>query len=350
MNWHHSRVYLGAQVAGRSLFARSVNAFLRGLNEFRLPLVAIRERPSIIQVKDRFLVALLGLLTARLLKVPFCFWLSYPYHEEDLERARKGTGIRRWFLYARAAYIRKILRILLRSADHVFAQSQKMVGTLVSMGGDSRRLTAVPMGVDVERIQQALEVPAMPDRDCICYLGALSRYRQLDMLIDALAIVRRSQARVRLLLVGSGEIPADEQLLLNRAAALGISDAVTITGQLPQPEAWQHVRGSLIALSPLRASTVWQVSSPTKVAEYLALERPVVVTDVADQAELVDEFGAGEVVAWSAESFAAGILRILERPEDALARASEAGKAVLCRRSYDTLATRVEGVYRGLLR
>lgn len=39
MNWHHSRVYLGAQVAGRSLFARSVNAFLRGLNEasaFRL--------------------------------------------------------------------------------------------------------------------------------------------------------------------------------------------------------------------------------------------------------------------------------------------------------------------------
>jgi len=71
---------------------------------------------------------------------------------------------------------------------------------------------------------------------------------------------------------------------------------------------------------------------------------------VADQAELVDEFGAGEVVAWSAESFAAGILRILERPEDALARASEVGKAVLCRRSYDTLATRVEGVYRGLLR
>lgn len=110
------------------------------------------------------------------------------------------------------------------------------------------------MGVDVERIQQALKIP-QSQTNCRPSLGALSRYRQLDMLIDALAIVRRSQARVRLLLVGSGEIPADEQLLLNRAAALGISDAVTITGQLPQPEAWQHVRGSLIALSPLRAST-----------------------------------------------------------------------------------------------
>lgn len=59
------------------------------------------------------------------------------------------------------------------------------------------------------------------------------------------------------------------------------------------------------------------------------------VTDVADEQELVDEFGAGEVVAWSAESFAAGILRILERPEDALARASEAGRTP----SYAAVAT-----------
>lgn len=58
-----------------------------------------------------------------------------PVSRKTLSAPEKGTGIRRWFLYARAAYIRKILRILLRSADHVFAQSQKMVGTLVSMGG-----------------------------------------------------------------------------------------------------------------------------------------------------------------------------------------------------------------------
>ena len=58
---------------------------------------------ELIQIRDRFFVAPLALLVARLRGIKFCYWLSYPYPESRMTEAREGRARFAWlgWLYGR---------------------------------------------------------------------------------------------------------------------------------------------------------------------------------------------------------------------------------------------------------
>lgn len=315
-----------------------------------------RTRYDAIQVRDMSVTALAGLAIARLRGVPFFYWLSFPHSEDQVARARKrgpGAGMRYWFPLIQGLFGQWVLyRLVLPRADHVFVQSIQMQHDVAARRIPWERMTAVPMGVDIEAAATGVVAPAtdarLQNRRVLVYLGTLDPLRQIEVLFAMLVQVRQHVPNALLVLVGDTSDAGHRNWLQSEAQRLGVANCVIFTGWLPSIQAWAYVRAAEIGLSPFPRSFLLDSASPTKAIEYLALGLPVVANDNPDQAEVIGESGAGRCVPLEPESFAQAVIELLQ---DASLR-REMGKRgrtyVLGRRSYGHIAARVAERYRAL--
>jgi glycosyltransferase involved in cell wall biosynthesis len=352
--WEAGRIWVGATDPGTSLLHRirkhlySIGADLKLFGWLR------SGRYDLLIVKDKFLSGILGLLAARLYRRPFVYWLSYPFAEAYIERARDGTARYPWLYLIRGHVFRMLLyRVLLPHADHVFVQSTQMRRDVTAQGIQSNKLTAVPMGVlpTMFSVQEApLVRRILPvDRPCILYLGTLARSRHLDFLLRVHERVRVTVPAALLYFVGRGDHPSDEEFLAREASKLGLRDAVVMTGQLPRREALALVAEADVCVSPFHPSTVLNSTSPTKLVEYMAMSKPVVANDHPEQRLLIGESGAGYCVPYEEAAFADGILKLLGDPEGARRMGQRGRQYALAHRSYDVIGRDVEADLRRII-
>lgn len=316
---------------------------------------ADRARYQAIQVRDMPLVALIGLLAARIKRLPFFYWMSFPAPEGQILLARQrglSAGLVRFLfplLWRGWTYWFLLYRIVLPRADHVFVQTDTMRDGLVARGIAKERLTSVVMGVDLEACRPEAVAPERDPRldgkRVLVYLGTLARGRRIDILLDMLRILRRQFPDVVLALVGEAEDEVQEKWLRRRARELGVEAATIWTGWLPIEHGWRYVRAAEVGLSPIPRGPLLDCGSPTKVLEYLALGVPVVANDNPDQERVLREGGGGLCVPLTAQDFAQAVSRLLA--DEGLRRAMAAsGQAhVRAARGYDTLAKRVAEKY-----
>ena len=305
-----------------------------------------------IQVRDLALTAVVALLVARVRGIPFFFWMSFPMCEAQIARARMLTmkaGSRFWFPFLQGILGRWALKsVVLRGADHVFVQSDRMRSEVVAAGVPVERVTAVPMGVDIEEI---LSMPSVPrecgDRDpmMIVHLGVLEASRQSELLLDVLFLVRQKYPAAQLRCVGGAENPAYQAVFEEKVAALGLVGAVSVTGWVSQAHAWSLVRQAAVGVSLIPDSPIYVVASPTKLVECLALGVPMVVTEHPDQRQVIEESRAGLCVAMSQDALANAIGRILSDKNMANEMRKCGPDYVAGHRSYTKIGGNVAGVY-----
>jgi glycosyltransferase involved in cell wall biosynthesis len=315
-------------------------------------------RPDCIQVRDKVASALLALLAARLLRVPFVYWMSFPI-VEGFEARRDALALHGhgpvWLAHAVRAFLSRRLayRMLLPAADHVFVQSAAMRDWLVTLGIARERMTPVPMGVDAALFDRATIAPSidprLEGRRIVLYLGRVAQSRRSDFLLEVAERLRLELPEVLLVIVG--EAPSLDEMVWMRGAiaARGLGHHVLLTGWLPQAAALGYAVRAEVGLSPIPRGVLFDVSSPTKLVEYLALGIPGVANDIPDQRHVIEESGAGLCVPMQAEAFAEATLRLLRDPELA-ARCAERGPPwVKAHRTYDILAREVALAYHRIL-
>jgi glycosyltransferase involved in cell wall biosynthesis len=346
--WGGGRVWVGPTDNGRSLYD-GVRKHVRGIfNDLRLFSRMRSGEYAAIEVKDKFVSGLLGSLAAWIYRKHFIYWLSYPFGEEYLLKARDGSARYR-LLYAIRGYFFKFVlyRILLRVADHVFVQSEQMRRDVAAEGIPLDKMTAVPMGIKARNFATLDNRPRsrIPERErCFLYLGTLNRVRRLDFLVRVLARVRDSVADAKLYIIGRGDHPDDEKLLLDEAERMGVSAALIMVGQLPQADAFHYIREADVCVSPFYPTPVLNSASPTKLVEYMAMGKAVVANDHPEQRLVIEQSGGGYCVPWDEDAFAGAIVRLLESPEEAM-RMGQAGRTyALEQRSYHRIADEVEDV------
>jgi glycosyltransferase involved in cell wall biosynthesis len=103
-------------------------------------------------------------------------------------------------------------------------------------------------------------------------------------------------------------------------------------------DAWGLLRDTTVAVSAIPRGEVYDVSSPTKTVEYLALGIPVVVNDIPDQEDLVNETGGGICCRMEPDTFADAIAKVLEDRETYARSAVACRKRLLEQRGYDGLS------------
>ncbi|HVO46548.1 MAG TPA: glycosyltransferase family 4 protein [Steroidobacteraceae bacterium] len=346
-DWGGGRVWVAPADRGNSLFRRIRKHVMGIVHDARLFGLMRTGQYDAIEVKDKFLTAVLALIAARRNRKRFIYWLSFPLPEFYLARARDGTAPYPLLYRIRGAVFQFLLyRLLLPRADHIFVQSEQMRRDVAAHGIALARLTAVPMGVRTGNLpQHGASTPRQliaPGEPCFLYLGSLNKERRLDFLLRVLARVRAEIPAARLYLIGKAELAEDEAFLLAEARRNGLEGALVFKGQLPQAEAFRYVQEADVCVSPFYPSFVLNSTSPTKLVEYMALGKAVVGNTHPEQKLLIEESGCGYCVPWQEQAFADAIVRLLRAPDLVRAMGERGRQYVLEHRGYARIADLVE--------
>ncbi|MBA3564566.1 MAG: glycosyltransferase [Gammaproteobacteria bacterium] len=340
-----------AYVVGRSRRTGLTGAVINKLYEFAADLrtfwISLKGSYDIIQIRDKFVVGVLCVFSAKLRRSRFVYWLSYPYAEGRVLDAKEGRALVPWLSLVGGKVAGWLLyRVIMPQADHNFVQSEQMLLEVAAKGIPVESMSAVPMAVSDELLLKPI---ARVEADTILYLGTLLRVRRLEVLIEALGIVKQTHPAARLIFVGDGETPQDRLFLEQVTEKLGLSDAVEFTGMLPMSKAHDRAAAAAVCVSPFFPTPVLRTTSPTKLSEYMALGRPVVVNSHPEQSLVIEASGAGFCVDWSAAEFADAISRLLSDPEAADRMGALGREYVRAHRTYPVIARQVAERYRKLL-
>lgn len=160
------------------------------------------------------------------------------------------------------------------------------------------------------------------------YAGGFGPHRGLEVLVRALPLLRERVPGARVVLMGAGE---GESRLRELATALKVADAVEFTGWVDAEEMRRRLREASVGAVPHLRNAHTDSTIPHKLFQYMAMGLPVVVTDCAPLARIVDETHAGWVArSGDAEDLARALAEAAD-PE-AARRASEAGREAVERR------------------
>jgi glycosyltransferase involved in cell wall biosynthesis len=351
-----ARPYFGAiaytppKSRGAGFAAKAINRLAYWTCDCFLLLRASFSQGDILQVRDKYLASLAGLLLAKLRGRIFVYWCSYPFPEHAIETARGKTRLSRTLLNLRGRLEAFLLyRVVMRYADHSFVQSEQMLQDVEAYGVPRSRMTSVPMGVPQRLLDWARQTNAAVHKERVVYLGTLASIRRLEVVIEAFALVRKQCETATLLIVGEGDFPHERQALEQLANHLGLSSCIQFTGFVPIEQAWTYAATAAVCLSPIYPSRVLAAGSPTKLVEYMALGRPVVCNAHPDQSRIIGESGAGIRVEWGAKEFAEAMVWMLEHPLEAEAMGAKGPAWVAANRTYPIIADAVWKKYQEIV-
>jgi glycosyltransferase involved in cell wall biosynthesis len=177
-----------------------------------------------------------------------------------------------------------------------------------------------------------------PDDIVLGAVGRLERQKRFDLLLEAFSALRRRRRddRLRLLIAGDGSL---REPLLAQALELGLGDACLLCGHRDDVAGVHH------ALSLFVQSSDYE-GTPNAVLEAMALETPLVATDVGGTAELVTDGEHGLLVAaGDRDALVRSIERLLDDPEHARRLAVNARARVERELSFRARMAAVEAVY-----
>ncbi|MBV8635689.1 MAG: glycosyltransferase [Burkholderiaceae bacterium] len=347
----NQKVFVPWRVEGRTLPGKVASKFAYWICDIAVLLGLLFERShKLIQVRDKYISALVGLLVAKIKGIKFTYWCSYPFPEHDLELAKHKSGLAKAYYRLRGRTGQWLLyRFVMRHCDHIFVQSEEMKRELVNFGVAPQRMTPVPMGVPTRLVEwsRGRRTEVVPNR--IVYLGTMSSVRQLHVLLDAFAKVRQACPEASLLMVGDGDYPSERAGLEAHAQQLGLAEAITFTGFVPIETAWNYAATAAVCVSPICPGKLLDVGSPTKLIEYMALGRPVVCNSHPEQSAIIAECPAGLCVEWSASAFAEALLWMLHHPQEAETMGAKGPAWVASNRTYPILASQLWQRYQSIL-
>jgi len=236
----------------------------------------------------------------------------------------------------RAVHARVVAQSLAR-ADLVIAQSHALAEDLVDVVPDRARVAVLPNPVDETPVRARAGVVDARAPHLVA-IGRLSPQKGYDLLVDALARVRRARPGTRLTIYGEGP---ERDALVARARALGVDDALALAGFAK--DAADRAAGADLFVSASRFEGLQNA-----LLEALARGMRVLITDTrSGNREVVRDGENGFVCAREdVDALAAGIDRAIDT---ALPLSpSEIVDDVLARYGVDVIADRADALLRGL--
>ncbi|MFI5242950.1 MAG: glycosyltransferase [Gemmatimonadales bacterium] len=208
--------------------------------------------------------------------------------------------------------------------------------------GLSGKIVVTPMPIDVERFEGGAETPKVsPPR--VLFAGNLIASKGVDVLIDAMAIVRGRGVSCELAIVGEGP---EESRLRARAARLGLGDAVRWSGFVSQRDIPSEYGAATVTVLPSRGQAE---GLGLVLAEALLAGSAVIGAAAGGIPEIVVDERTGLIAKdGSAEDLARQIERMLTDHE--LRKRTIAEGRALVRSAHDprAAAARVIDLYRAI--
>jgi glycosyltransferase involved in cell wall biosynthesis len=253
------------------------------------------EKPEVvIATSPQLLVALSGWWLAWWKRVPFVFEVRdlWPESLAAVGAGREGSALHRTlgtiagFLYRRADHIVVVTPAF---QDHLICHWQVPEATI----------SIVENGVETDLFRfdraAAVDIRAelhLEDRFLICYIGTMGMAHGLETLITAAERLQTAFPAATFLLIGEG---AEKQRLAELAAARGLTN-IRFVDQQPRERIPAYISAADVGLVMLKKNELFKTVIPTKLLEYMACERPVIVAVDGQARQMVEAARAGVFV------------------------------------------------------
>jgi glycosyltransferase involved in cell wall biosynthesis len=213
-----------------------------------------------------------------------------------------------------------------------FAVAHHVVSTNASYAEVARRAGAkAARGVTIVRNGPPTAWTQLPvynregvlDEVRIAYLGAISSQDGVDGLVPVLHRLAwgPDPIGVHLTIIGDGDARAPLERELSEA---GLAACVTFTGRVATSRVPELLQAADVCVDPAPATDVNERSTMTKIAEYLALGKPVVAYDLHETANTAGD--AALLVRRGDSDAFAGAISLLARDPELRARLAERGR------------------------
>ncbi len=265
--------------------------FLNPLWIWSLYSLVRRRRIEALQVIDVPL-AVAVLLLGRLMHLPVLYdmWENYP-------EALKGWAQTDWryLIFKNYRVARAVEYWVTRRVDHIFTVVDEARDRLIGEGIEPRRISIVTNGVDPQIFlgrPMAGAIPLDEDGDLyrLIYVGYITIERGLEDMVRALRLIRPQVPRVRLYIAGTG---SDERRLRSIVDTEEVGDLVRFLGWLPFEQIHAYVLKSDLCLVPHVNNDFINTTVPNKLFQYMALAKPVLVSNAKPLARIVKQAGCG---------------------------------------------------------
>jgi len=237
---------------------------------------------------------------------------------------------------------------LLRGFPRLSAVSDQIRQTLVDAGVREDRIHSIPNAIDttvfhrdaamVKRVRDSLGLG--PHDVVIGAVGRLEPQKRFDVLLQAFARIRSKRPDLRLLIVGEGGERTNLEDARNR---LGLADSCRFLGHRADIVDLHHAFDLFIQSSDYEGT-------PNAVLEAMAMETPIVATDVGGTAELIQYRVHGLLVRpQDPVALAQAMEQALRDSEATTKRRSAARQRVEQEFSFDKRMQVVEAIYERLM-
>ena len=240
------------------------------------------------------------------------------------------------------------------AADLVVTLGEAMRADIEARGVARERLLVVPNAVDASFLEPlpsgagvrgglgigAEEFVVGTTTSCFGYEG-------LDVLLDAVALMRERGERAHALIVGDGpELPS----LRAHAASLGLEGVAHFPGRVAASEVRSHHAALDVFAVPRRDDRVCRVVTPLKPVEAMAGGLPVVASDLPALREIVEPGVTGELIPAGESARLADVLTNLAYSHEKRAAYGLAGRSLVgADRTWAEAAYRYSQAYRVLI-
>jgi colanic acid biosynthesis glycosyl transferase WcaI len=248
-------------------------------------------RPDvIIATSPQLLVALSGWWLALWKRVPFVFEVRdlWPESLAAVGAASEGTVLHRMlgaiagFLYRHAS---RIVVVSPAFKDHLMrywnVPDSKI--SVVENGVETDVFRADPAAAETRK-QLDLD-----DRFLVCYIGTMGNAHGLKTLIEAAEELQTRLPSATFLLIGEG---AEKEQIIQLAAARSLTN-IRFLDQQPRQRIPAYISAADLCLVMLKRTELFKTVIPTKLLEYMACERPVIVAVDGQARKIVEAAGAG---------------------------------------------------------
>ncbi|MGE0470108.1 MAG: glycosyltransferase family 4 protein [Nitrospira sp.] len=277
----------------------ALGSFIQGLVR------ALLSKPDIVYY--RWMDSPHALILAKLLRVP-CVC------EVNGEPVPDWLGERTWWVRCLKRFL---AGLAFRHCDRIVVLTDGLRRLLHDRYGvPLERIAVLPSGTDERQfaprdpVASRLELGLLPERPYIGFVGSFYRYQGLSCLLDAMVLIKAACPTTQLVLVGDGEVVEELQ---QQARHLRMEDNIIWTGRVPYGEVPVWIGAMNLCVAPFcgdRGET-----SPVKIFDYLACQRPVVASAIPSVAStFTPDSGVHLIPSDQARPLADAIITLLNDP------------------------------------
>lgn len=233
---------------------------------------------ELIVAASNHITGLPALIAARRLGVPFV------YEVRGLWEVSQASVQPEWKDSDRYRLMRTLEQQVCREADHIIAITEEIAQELQTWGVPQAKISIVPNAVDPDAFQPG-EPDAATQRELrlgagvpvIGYAGSAVAYEGLELLLEALALLKQRHQDFVFVLVGDGKA---FDAVKQRAEDLGIADQCRFVGRVPFDQVQRYISCMEIMPVPRLSCAVTEMVSALKPLEAMAMGKAVVLSDV----------------------------------------------------------------------